>query len=78
MMLIGTINLRYYYLISISLNRIEKNYGFMHLIYKTKAADFSGSKIHVCPTGFCEISKMQNVKYWILRNFWQKPDLGEI
>ena len=53
MMLIGTIDLQYYSLIPISLNRTEK-IMFIHLVYKTKAAISMGR--NTC---------MSN---WILRN----------
>ena len=58
MMLIRTIDLWCYDLIPISLSRIEKT-----VVLYISSADFSGSKIHVCLTGFCEMFRMQNVKY---------------
>ena len=47
-----------------------KSYGFLHLIYKTRAADFDGLKIWLI--GFCEMSKMQNVKYLDFASAFQK------
>ena len=40
-----------------------ENYGFVNLLYKTKTADFNGSKINVCLTGFCKMPKMQHAKH---------------